>query len=71
MKHDEEYFFDYEEVLNEETFAVEYKRVKKSRKIIDANENVKDKERRKKRFDTNKDGSINNPQIVKCFVNFL
>ena len=64
LTRDEEYFYEYEEVLNEETFAVEFQRVKKKRIKIDESEI--DVERKRKRFQTT-DGSITNPEIV----NFL
>jgi len=64
LNRDEEYFYDYEDVLNEETLTVEVQRIKKIRKkILDDDEKKDLNERIKKRYETN-DGTISNPELV-------
>ena len=64
IKSDEEYFYDYEDVLNEETLTVEVQRIKKVRKkILDEEQKRNYFDRRRKKFETN-DGTISNPELV-------
>lgn len=69
----EEYHYTYEEVLNEETYEVEMKKVKKKRKIpvkVKDDELDNDYSKKRVRFDDT-DIALGNSEIVNKIIYFL